>query len=90
MSTKYPNVIWFAEPRELFETEQVIDSLMNTKATCKADISGKYMKYRGRSLRDHSTNGLCQSGTLHMSHKIGKVQYFALFKNKTEQSVGIT
>ena len=89
MFKKLPSVIWFAEPRELFKTEQVIDSLMNIKANCKADITGTYMKYRGRSLRVHSTIGLCQSGTLHMSHKNGKVQYFALVKNETEQSVGI-
>ena len=90
MFKKLPSVIWFAEPHELFKTEQVIDSIMNIKATCKVDIYGKYMKYRGRSLRDHSTKGLCQSGKLHMSNKNGKVQYFALVKNETEQSVGIT
>ena len=49
------------------------DSLMNVKATGKVDVSGNYMKYNGRSLRDHSTNGQWQPATLHMYHTNGEV-----------------
>ena len=44
------------------------DSLMNVKATGKVDISGNYMKYSGRSLRDHGTNGQFQPATLHIDN----------------------